>query len=142
MMMILMGILFMSSIQPMMMIMSLIIISMMYSLYIYMSMGSFWFSYLLLLVMLSGVLVVFTYMVSLFPNESFEMYNLLIIMMMCVFSLYWIYDMFGMDYSYISLNMWFFYMGIFSVCLVSFLLMVMVMVVWMSYLNEGAIYVK
>lgn len=140
--MIIIGIFFVRRIQPIIIILRLIIIRIIYSFYIYIRIGGFWFRYLLLLVIIRGVLVVFTYIVSLFPNERFEIYNLIIIIIVCLLRLYLVYEMCGLDYRYISLNIWFFYIGIFSLYLVRFLLIIIIIVVWIRCLNEGAIRVN
>nr|YP_009562243.1 NADH dehydrogenase subunit 6 [Cheliceroides longipalpis]QAU56489.1 NADH dehydrogenase subunit 6 [Cheliceroides longipalpis] len=140
MMLMLMGMLFVSSMQPMFMVSSLIIIILMYSLYIYMNMGGYWFGYALMMVMLSGVLVIFTYMASLSPNDSFENYNImymLIFMMMFIGSYYIL--MYEYKFSIISLMLFKSFFGLFNVFMISFLLMIMLMVVWLSYMMYGAL---
>nr|YP_009655376.1 NADH dehydrogenase subunit 6 [Epeus alboguttatus]QCL18093.1 NADH dehydrogenase subunit 6 [Epeus alboguttatus] len=133
------GIFFVSSVQPMFMVSSLILIVMIYSLYMYMMIGNYWFSYALMMVMLSGVLVVFTYMVSLIPNTSFENYNIIYIMGMLMFMMGGMYMMIYMEKgSYISLNLWSSFISMFNIFMISFLLGIMLIVVWLSYLSYGA----
>nr|WIM51599.1 NADH dehydrogenase subunit 6 [Corythalia opima] len=134
------GMLFIGSIQPMFMISMLILIVVMYSYIIYSVMGGYWFSYAMVMVMLSGVLVVFTYMVSLIPNESFESYNLLYMMGLVMFlvEMYymWMYDL---KWGLMSLELWMSYFSVFNVFMVGFLLCIMLVVVWLSYIGCGAL---
>nr|YP_009040879.1 NADH dehydrogenase subunit 6 [Telamonia vlijmi]AIB04200.1 NADH dehydrogenase subunit 6 [Telamonia vlijmi] len=139
-MLILLGIFFVSSIQPMFMVSSLIMIVVMYSYMLYYMIGGYWFSYALIMVMLSGVLVIFTYMVSLIPNESFENYNLMyimFIMMMLVGSFHVIE--YKMKWSIVSLNLWMSFIGMMNMFMVGFLLSIMLLVVWLSYMDYGAL---
>nr|WAQ70312.1 NADH dehydrogenase subunit 6 [Lycosa sp.] len=141
MLMFLFGVLFIISLQPVFMVSSLIIITLFYSFYIFKLIGSYWFSYLLLLVMLSGVLVVFTYMVSLIPNESFEIYSMVLILFFMFFFMKY-YEMFKMDMGFVSMNLWESYLGMFSLFLISFLLVVMFLVVLLSNMNLGSVRVS
>nr|YP_026101.1 NADH dehydrogenase subunit 6 [Habronattus oregonensis]AAT02492.1 NADH dehydrogenase subunit 6 [Habronattus oregonensis] len=140
MMLVLLGMLFVSSIQPMFMISSMIMIVLLYSYMIYISMGGYWFSYALIMVMLSGVLVVFTYMVSLLPNEMFENYNFVYMVGMMILLLGgYFMVIYGEKWGVVSLNLWLSYVGMFNIFMVSFLLSIMLMVVWMSYMGYGAL---
>nr|YP_009305891.1 NADH dehydrogenase subunit 6 [Dolomedes angustivirgatus]ANW36389.1 NADH dehydrogenase subunit 6 [Dolomedes angustivirgatus] len=136
------GILFMISLQPVFMVSSLILITFFYSFFIYKEVGTYWFSYMLLLVMLSGVLVVFTYMVTLIPNESFEAYNLVMVfMLMFMLLMEYKFD-FVKDMGLVTLNLWMTYLGMLSMFLVSFLLIIMLLVVFLSNMNIGALRIK
>nr|YP_010904385.1 NADH dehydrogenase subunit 6 [Heteropoda venatoria]WCS92213.1 NADH dehydrogenase subunit 6 [Heteropoda venatoria] len=135
----LLGVMFVSGIQPIFMVSSLIVIVFLYSLYVWSFMGSYWFSYVLIMVMLSGVLVVFTYMVSLIPNEVFETYNLVFLVMFMLMMVGGFYSMYFLDKGFVSFNLWISYLGMFSLYLVIYLLGIMIMVVWISNLNEGAV---
>nr|AIW06235.1 NADH dehydrogenase subunit 6 [Araneae sp. MT-2014] len=135
----LMGVVFASGIQPIMMVSVLIMIVLLYSKNMWELMGSYWFSYVLVMVMLSGVLIVFTYMVSLIPNESFETYNLIFLSMFIVMMMSEVYGLYNNDKSVMVFNMWSSYLGIFNLFMVVYLLGVMIMVVWLSNLSEGAI---
>nr|YP_010406826.1 NADH dehydrogenase subunit 6 [Pardosa pusiola]URC16627.1 NADH dehydrogenase subunit 6 [Pardosa pusiola] len=141
MLMFLFGALFVMTLQPVFMVSSLIIITLVYSYYIFKIMGSYWFSYLLLLVMLSGVLVVFTYMVSLIPNESFEIYMMVMVFFLMFFFMKY-YNMYDMNMGFISVNLWETYLGMFSLFLISFLLVVMFLVVMLSNMNMGSVRVN
>nr|YP_010154939.1 NADH dehydrogenase subunit 6 [Phanuelus gladstone]QQX28282.1 NADH dehydrogenase subunit 6 [Phanuelus gladstone] len=137
---ILMSMLFVSGIQPMLMISMLIMIVLLYSYMIYVMMSGYWFGYVLMMVMLSGVLVLFTYMVSLIPNESFENYNLMYLMgllfMMIGSYYYWMMDL---KHSFMSIMLWSSFMSLFNLFMISFLLMIMLLVVWLSFIGCGAI---
>jgi len=73
--------------QPVFIVRRLIVITLFYSFFIYKIIGSYWFRYLLLLVILRGVLVIFTYIVSLIPNESFEIYRIMFVFVFMFFFL-------------------------------------------------------
>nr|YP_009158059.1 NADH dehydrogenase subunit 6 [Carrhotus xanthogramma]AKH36475.1 NADH dehydrogenase subunit 6 [Carrhotus xanthogramma] len=135
----LLGLFFVSSMQPMSMISMLILIVLFYSYIMYIVLGGYWFSYALVMVMLSGVLVVFTYMVSLIPNEKFEEYNLLylLIVMMFMVSGYYMW-MYQWKFSFISLSLWYSFFSSMNIFMVSFLLLIMLLVVWLSYYGYGA----
>jgi len=64
-------------VQPIIIVGRLILITLIYSLLIYLILGRFWYRFMLLLVILRGVLVIFTYISSLTPNERFELENLI-----------------------------------------------------------------
>nr|YP_010252261.1 NADH dehydrogenase subunit 6 [Desis jiaxiangi]QTX95134.1 NADH dehydrogenase subunit 6 [Desis jiaxiangi] len=137
--MIVLGGFFLISIQPMFMIISLIFITLVYSIWIYQIMSTYWFSYALVMVMLSGILVLFMYMISLIPNESFEIYNLIIIFFFLMWGLNVGFEEFKIDNSFICMNLWMNYVGIFNLFLVSFLLSIMIMVVWLSWCSKGTL---
>nr|AIT76181.1 NADH dehydrogenase subunit 6 [Pirata subpiraticus] len=141
MLMFLFGTLFVMSLQPVFMVSSLIIITLVYSYFIFKMIGSYWFSYLLLLVMLSGVLVVFTYMVSLIPNESFEVYMMVVVFFFMFFFMK-SYSEYSVNMGFVSINLWESYLGMFSLFLISFLLVVMFLVVMLSNMNMGSVRVN
>nr|YP_009441588.1 NADH dehydrogenase subunit 6 [Tachyta nana]AOY39263.1 NADH dehydrogenase subunit 6 [Tachyta nana] len=65
-----------------------ILISIMSSLFSY----SYWFSYILFLIMLGGMLVLFMYMTSLASNEMFNLsMNLMMMMMIYLLSMFFLY---------------------------------------------------
>lgn len=136
---ILIGIIFVIRIQPMFIIRILIIIVILYSYIIYIIIGRYWYGYALIIIILSGVLVVFTYMVSLIPNERFDNYNLIYIMgflfMLVGFYYIWIYEL---KFVIISLNLWTF-LRLFNIFIVRFLLIIMLLVVWLRYIGRGAL---
>nr|YP_009172240.1 NADH dehydrogenase subunit 6 [Hypsosinga pygmaea]ALF36397.1 NADH dehydrogenase subunit 6 [Hypsosinga pygmaea] len=137
---IMMGMLFMLSNQPMMIIGSLIFIVLLYSLLLYWMFSSFWFSYMVILVMMSGVLVIFSYMMSILPNESFEISGLLFLFL----EIFLIYKTnysseFVQDVSLEGVKIWWNCSLMYSLFLVMYLLLMMVMVVWISLMERGAI---
>lgn len=138
--MILMGLIFIRRMQPIFIVRSLILIVLLYSYMIYIIMGSYWFRYALVIVILRGVLVVFTYMVRLIPNERFENYNLLYMIGVIIFLIgrfyVWIYDL---KMGIISLNLWRRFFGIFNIFIVIVLLRIMLVVVWLRYIGFGAL---
>lgn len=137
----LIGLIFVSRIQPIFIIRSIIIITILYSYIIYIIIEIYWFGYVLVIVILSGVLVVFTYIVRLSPNERFENYNLVILLLVIfilIFRRYIYYD----NMSYISLFLWVSYVGLYNIYIVGFLLGVILMVVWIVGVKLGAVRVR
>lgn len=92
------------------------------------------------MVILRGVLVVFTYMVRLIPNESFENYNV-IYMVGIIFLLIEGYYFWMIDWKYgiISLSLWSSFISFFNLFIIRFLLIIILVVVWFSYIGYGAI---
>lgn len=100
-----MGVFFLIRSQPVFIVGVLILITLLYSIYIYILMGRYWFRYALVMVMLRGVMVVFIYMVRLFPNESFEIYNLIYVVFLIFIFFYRGYNMYGGDFRIVRLNL-------------------------------------
>nr|AIA77344.1 NADH dehydrogenase subunit 6 [Argiope amoena] len=139
-MMVIFGVLFVLSIQPMMVISSLIITILLYAVYLYWHLSSFWFSYMIILVLMSGVLVVFTYMMSVLPNESFEVSSLvLLVLSVILLYKYSGYEDYIQDVSLGSMGIWMSVTLVVSIFLVIYLLVMMVMIVWLSMMEKGAI---
>lgn len=141
--MILIGLIFIRRIQPMFIVRSLILIVLLYSYIIYIIIGNYWFRYALVIVMLRGVLVVFTYIVRLIPNERFENYNLLYIIGVIIFLVgrfyVWLYDI---KMGVISLNLWRRFFSFFNIFIVVVLLGIILVVVWLRYIGFGALRVE
>lgn len=135
------GTLFVIRLQPVFIVRSLIIITLVYSYFIFKVIGSYWFRYLLLLVILSGVLVVFTYIVSLIPNESFEVYMIVIVFFFIFFFIKY-YDLYNVNIGFISVNLWERYLGMFRLFLIRFLLVVIFLVVILRNINIGSVRVN
>lgn len=137
------GLIFIRRIQPIFIIRRLILVVLVYSYMIYLIIGGYWFRYALVIVILRGVLVVFTYIVRLIPNERFENYNLLYMIGVIIFLIgrfyIWIYDM---KIGLVSLNLWRRFFGIFNVYMIRILLAIILVVVWLRYLGCGAIRVE
>nr|YP_009040719.1 NADH dehydrogenase subunit 6 [Argiope bruennichi]AIA77331.1 NADH dehydrogenase subunit 6 [Argiope bruennichi] len=139
-MMVMLGVLFVLSIQPMMIISSLIFTVLLYAMYLYWNLSSFWFSYMVILVLMSGVLVVFTYMMSVLPNESFEVSSLVMLVLgIIVLYKYSGYEDFIQNISISSMGIWGSVTLVSSMFLVIYLLAMMVMIVWLSMMEKGAI---
>nr|YP_010883258.1 NADH dehydrogenase subunit 6 [Pylorgus porrectus]WIF28483.1 NADH dehydrogenase subunit 6 [Pylorgus porrectus] len=64
---------------PMTMMLIIITQTINISLMMGMMMGTFWFSYMLMMIMMSGMLVLFTYMASIASNEKFKSINKIIL---------------------------------------------------------------
>lgn len=83
--------------------------------------------------------MVFTYLVRLFPNERFELYGLIYVMIFIMIFLRIGIEIYGCDFRFIRVNLWVSYVRFFNLFLVNFLLRVMLMVVWVRSMNEGAV---
>lgn len=130
--------LFIIRLQPVFIVSILIMVRFLYSYIIYIIGGRYWFRYVLLIVILRGVLVVFTYIITLVPNENFEVYNLVMIFIFMIFIiLVYSYD-YEIDIRLITLNLWVRCLGIFRLFVISFLLGVIILVVKLRYLNDGS----
>lgn len=128
--------------QPVFIVIILIIITFLYSYIIYKVIGTFWFRYILLIVMLTGVLVVFTYIVTLIPNETFEVYGLVFLFILVgLFIVVWI-NYYNDSLELVSIGLWSTYLSFFRLFLVRFLLGVILMVVSLRYINDGAFKIK
>lgn len=128
--------------QPFLIVISLIVVSLMYSIIIYYFISRFWFRYILLLVILTGVLVLFSYISRIIPNESFEIIKLVylsvLFLIICLF-------FFKIEFFYIeddrikSTNLWEISISLFNLYLIFFLFIIIVMVVWLVKLKRGAV---
>lgn len=134
----LLGVFFVIRIQPIFIVRILIVISLIYSYSIYKVTGTYWFRYILIIVMLRGVLVVFIYMVTLVPNEKFEIYNLLVLFLFVMIILIKIDFYFLIDMRLITVNLWITYLGAFNLFLVRFLLRIILLVIVLRYLSDGS----
>nr|ACA62666.1 NADH dehydrogenase subunit 6 [Calisoga longitarsis] len=137
MMVILLGIMFVGSSQPMSLVLLLIFVTLSYVLYLYVVMKTFWYSFVIMIVMLSGVLVVFTYMASMSPNEKFIWSGISLMILIVVF-LGVLVDGWGYPLSHVSLKLWDGWTMLVVGWLISFLLVVMLMVIWVSEWGDMA----
>lgn len=63
-----------------------VVVRMLYSLKIYFMLGTFWYRIILILVMIRGIMVVFSYIARIVPNEKFKMnFWILVILFMSLF---------------------------------------------------------
>lgn len=134
----LLGIFFVIRIQPIFIVRILIFITLLYSYSIYIVIGTYWFRYILIIVILRGVLVVFIYIVSLIPNEKFEIYNLLMLFLFIMVMIIKFDFHFVIDIRLITVNLWVTYLGIFNLFLVRFLLRVILLVIILRYISDGS----
>nr|AUJ21375.1 NADH dehydrogenase subunit 6 [Tetragnatha versicolor] len=134
------GMMFVWGSHPLLMMGGLVILVLMIFLYLYFSMMSFWVGYLLVLVMLSGILVIFSYMLSLVPNLSFEEFSLLMPLVLFVFAGYSIMEKFyGGDISLYTYSIWVKNLSLMTFYLASLLLLLMVVVLFLSIMNKGSL---
>lgn len=138
----LLGVMFIIRMQPVFIVRMLILITFVYSYIIYRVLGTFWFRYVLLIVILRGVLVVFTYMVTLIPNESFEIYSLILLFIIMVIFIVEYMKLYWIDIGLISVNLWITYFGLLRIFLVGFLLVIILLVVSLRYIGDGAFRVR
>lgn len=133
------GIFVVTRLQPIIMITIIIIIVLIYSYFVYISIAGYWFSYILVMVILRGVLVVFTYIASLIPNELFENYNILYMYIFFIGRILYYDYVLKRIHELVSLIIWMSWYGILNIFIVSFLFIIILIVVWLRYSNEGAI---
>lgn len=133
------GLFLVSTIQPIVIITIIIIIVLIYSYIIYISVMRYWFRYIFVIVILSGVLVIFTYMTRLIPNERFENYNLLYIFIFIIITIAVYEYTYREDTSLVSLNIWNIWFGNINIFILVVLLIIILMVVWFRYINEGSL---
>nr|YP_009499550.1 NADH dehydrogenase subunit 6 [Anastrangalia sequensi]ASL05664.1 NADH dehydrogenase subunit 6 [Anastrangalia sequensi] len=65
---------------------------------------NFWFSYILFLIMIGGMLILFIYMTSIASNEKFKFSYKLFLMMMIMLTLMFLANMIDSYFNYINLN--------------------------------------
>nr|QDP17901.1 NADH dehydrogenase subunit 6 [Parachtes limbarae] len=129
--MVVLGMLFMLSNHAMMSIMCIIGIVLFYFYMSFVMCGGVWFGLVMVLVMLSGVLVIFTYMASLVPNDKFELMQvgygfIFILCLMVGFDLMMLY---GYDVSFLCLKLWDVDFMIYLMFGLSFLLLIMLFII-------------
>lgn len=133
------GIIFIIRIQPLVIIGILLMLVIFYSLNIYFFSLRFWFGYILILIILSGVLVIFTYVIRLLPNENFEFIRFLMIFSFFLFLFF--------DERYLNLDeqriigslLWEGMIGGYIIFLGIFLLRIMVIVIFLRNPLVGAL---
>nr|ARH53763.1 NADH dehydrogenase subunit 6 [Carpelimus fuliginosus] len=102
-----------------------------------------WFSYILFLIMIGGLLIIFIYMTSLISNKKFKFSQKIFIMNLIIFMLYFIeLNTFNNNYNMIQLNFnkyintsSFFIM----VSMIIYLLITMIAVVKITQFKSGAL---
>lgn len=132
------GVIFVIRLQPVFIIRRIIFITFIYSLCIYIELGTYWFRYLLLIVILRGVLVVFTYIITLIPNESFEIIGLLFIVIFIFINVVSFKKRFFVDIRLERINLWNRYLGIFNIFMIRLLLVVILIVVFLRNIHFGS----
>lgn len=132
------GLFFLIRLQPVFMVSVLIVITFIYCYIIYEFIGTFWFRYVLLMVILRGVIVVFTYIITLIPNESFEIYSLVIFFFIIVIFVVGLLEVYENDFRIVSVNLWNRCFRMMILFLVRFLLGVILLVVSLRYMSDGA----
>lgn len=139
---VMLGLIFVWNVQPYIIIIRLIIITLGYSIFIYIRIRRYWYRYILILVILRGVLVLFRYIASLIPNEKFEYIKLLYVRVFIYLiliigfnqiSIYW-----G-DTRLLLFKMWNILINLYNLYLVLFLIRIIIMVVWLRNCDSGAI---
>nr|QDP17862.1 NADH dehydrogenase subunit 6 [Parachtes riberai] len=128
---ILFGLLFLLSNHAMSSMLCIIGVVLLYFYMVYINSSSVWFGLVMVLVMLSGVLVVFTYMVSLIPNDKFEFFGVIVSMVIMMF-MYIVMEnvlVCGFDISFLSTSLWEMDFSLYLVFGLGFLLMIMLFVI-------------
>nr|UBA17465.1 NADH dehydrogenase subunit 6 [Phryganistria guangxiensis] len=108
---------------------------------------SFWFSYILFLMFIGGMMVLFIYMTSLMPNMMFslKMKQILLIMMVSMLTLLMIekkinmmnMDMINLKNNLILMKMYTSPINVMTILLASYLLFTMITVFKITELNKG-----
>lgn len=93
--------------------------------------GSYWYRYILVLVIIRGVLMLFTYIVSLIPNESFEVIRLVNFVLLLIIMRVKIEVINIEDGGVFSIKIWGIVVGGINLYVVIYLLIIIVMVVWL-----------
>lgn len=110
-----------------------------YSLDTYFFSLRFWFGYILIFILLRGILVIFTYVIRLIPNENFEYLSFILVFRTFLFLF--------LDTGYINIDeqrvmgplLWEGIMGVYIIFLGRFLLRVIVMVIFLRNPLMGAL---
>ena len=138
----LLGLMFVWRVQPYSIIVRLIIITLGYSIFVYYRIGRYWYRYILVLVIIRGVLVLFTYIARLIPNERFEYISLVYVSLflytVILLRIKYIV-LYYSDIRKIVLKIWIILLGTYNLYLVIFLLLVIVIVVWLRNFDAGAV---
>ena len=127
----LLGLIFIRRIQPIMIVLRLIIVTLIYSVRILELIGSYWYRYLLVLVVIRGVLVIFSYIARLIPNEEFEILRLINFIIVGIIVFERRVFSFANDLREISFKIWEVWIIGVNIFIVVYLLVVMVIVVWL-----------
>lgn len=92
--------------------------------------------------MLRGVLVIFTYIVSLIKDEYFEIIRLVYLRILIYFMVIYRVDLkeiYLENRILVVENFWLTFIGLFNIFIIIFLLMIILIVVWLSKIEEGAL---
>nr|YP_009346078.1 NADH dehydrogenase subunit 6 [Ogadenus brumpti]AMX74050.1 NADH dehydrogenase subunit 6 [Ogadenus brumpti]AMX74063.1 NADH dehydrogenase subunit 6 [Ogadenus brumpti] len=81
------SVLFIMATHPFSMLITLVMMTMLIASFIYMCMKSLWFSFILILLILGGMLVLFVYITSLAPNKKFKIKKWFIFFLFPIFLL-------------------------------------------------------
>lgn len=130
---------FMVRIQPLIIIRIILGVVILYSLDIYYESMRFWFGYILILIVLRGVLVVFTYVISLIPNESFEYFSIFFIFLFFLFFFASKKFMIIDNQSLLRILLWEGLIRGYLLYLGVFLLRIIIIVIFLRRVIEGAL---
>nr|AML26225.1 NADH dehydrogenase subunit 6 [Scirtidae sp. BMNH 1274304] len=136
--------LFMLLKHPMSMGLMLLIQTINISLMIGMMMNNFWFSYILFLIMIGGLMILFMYMTSVAANEKFK-FNPMLIMPMVITMIMFMFQV--KNFNSLKLNMHKmdliinkflnFPMNLLMIMLIIYLLITMIVIVKITFINYG-----
>nr|YP_025733.1 NADH dehydrogenase subunit 6 [Songthela hangzhouensis]AAP51143.1 NADH dehydrogenase subunit 6 [Songthela hangzhouensis] len=129
-------ILFIMSNHPFLMILLLMMITLWTSILIYYSLLTSWFSYVLLIILLSGVMIIFMYMATLSPNESF-MYSFFPLIIFPMMIITYIPNQFVNTPQLWSMKQVSSYFYPLTIIMVMFLFMVMVAITKITFWQKG-----
>jgi len=135
----LLGIIFIIRIQPLIIIRIILGVVLLYSLDIYYESISFWFGYILILIVLRGILVIFTYVIRLVPNERFEFFSILVIFLRFIFFIINKKFIIVRNQSLLRILLWEGVIRGYIIYLGIFLFRIIVIVIFLRRVEDGAL---
>lgn len=109
-------------------------------LYLYYNTLIFWGGYLLLIVMLRGILVIFSYILRLVPNLAFEEFRMFIPLLLVLILVYLEMEKFYLiDFSLYIFSIWGGSLRIITFYLVRLLLLLIVIVLHIREMKKGSV---
>lgn len=134
------GIIFIWGSHPLFIMGGLVILVLIIFLYLYYRLLRFWVGYLLVLVMLRGILVIFSYILRLVPNLVFEEFNLFFPLIFIMIRIYIYFDNFYIRnlriYPY---SIWGGNLALITLYLVVLLLLLIVIVLFLRIIRKGSL---
>lgn len=138
--MIIIGVIFIGVCHPIILAFCIIFLSLGFSVYLYKVIGEYWYRYIIILVVLRGVMVVFIYIARLIPNEEFDYIKVIILILFLLVMVGLVVEGIRlMGRRFLSLVLWISLIKEFNLFIVSFLLYIIIGVVYISRIKDGNI---